>query len=115
MDSIYKKIKQLRETANYTQRYVAEELGVDNATYSRIENGKIDLTVSRLIRLTAILHTTPQDLFEKITPQGQLQGKIPELTIEIKLNTEEKKLELLKLLLGDLSHETLANMTQKQA
>jgi transcriptional regulator with XRE-family HTH domain len=60
--NVYKQIKELRENAGYTQHYIAERLGVDNATYSRIESGKIDITVSRFIQLADILHVSPGSL-----------------------------------------------------
>jgi transcriptional regulator with XRE-family HTH domain len=108
MNFMHKKIKELRERANYTQRYVAEELGVDNATYSRIENGKIDITVSRLIKLASILHVSPEVLFannannaynaKDIKYNAETEDNIEEITLRIKLS-KDKKRQILEILL----------------
>jgi transcriptional regulator with XRE-family HTH domain len=91
MESLYKKIKHLRENANYTQRYMAEELGVDCATYSRIENGKIDITVSRLLKLAQILSIHPESLLtENSDKKIQKDETNAEIIFHVKISTDNK-------------------------
>jgi transcriptional regulator with XRE-family HTH domain len=82
MDDIYQEIKRLRERKNYTQQYVADELGINCATYSRIENGKIDLTISRLIRIAKIFHIDPEYFFQKDLNKITLPNRV-EITLYI--------------------------------
>lgn len=55
MMKINERIRLLRLTKNYTQIYMAEELGIDAANYSRLENGQSKLTVDRLEKICEIL------------------------------------------------------------
>ena len=47
-------IKVIRELKNYTQDYVAGQLNVSTPTYSNIETGKTEVTLSRLEQLAQI-------------------------------------------------------------
>ena len=48
-------IKQIRELKNFSQEYMAQELGVSQASYARIENGSIIPKVDRLQRIADVL------------------------------------------------------------
>jgi len=48
-------IKQFRELKNFSQEYVAQELGVSQASYARIENGTVIPKIDRLQRIAEIL------------------------------------------------------------
>ncbi len=49
------KIKELRNQANLSQKVIAEELGIKESTYGRIENGYTELTVTNLFRIAELL------------------------------------------------------------
>ena len=49
------KIKQIRELKNYTQEYVATQLGLTTRAYSKIESGETQLTINRLNEISSIL------------------------------------------------------------
>ena len=93
MNTVYKKIKELRERANYTQRYVADELGVDSATYSRIERGKIDMTISRLVEIASVLHVAPEELFADNAKKVDFtqDDNTMEITLNIKVSKEKSQ------------------------
>jgi transcriptional regulator with XRE-family HTH domain len=92
MEQLYEKIKHLREEANYTQRYMADELGVDCATYSRLENGKIDITVSRLVKMAKILNVFPGNLFTENPDKGIAPEEAnAEITFQIKISADRKQ------------------------
>jgi transcriptional regulator with XRE-family HTH domain len=63
MKELLAKIRNLRVNLNYTQEYVAYCLGITQKAYSKIESGKSQLTVERLIQLTTIYGIRPSDLF----------------------------------------------------
>lgn len=55
---MYPRIRALREDADLTQTDLAVLLNVSQATYSRYENGALDLPSSALIRLAMLYHTS---------------------------------------------------------
>ena len=60
LDSISNKLKNLRESKNYKQNYVASFLGISRQNYSRYENGKRELPL-RLLPLLAKLYDVSVD------------------------------------------------------
>jgi len=56
------KIKKLRELHNYTQEYMAIELEMTQAGYSKIETGDTDVPFSRLENIAKILDVKVTDL-----------------------------------------------------
>jgi transcriptional regulator with XRE-family HTH domain len=48
-------IRAIRELKNYTQDYVAAHLNMSVSNYSNIENGKTDITLSRLQLIATVL------------------------------------------------------------
>lgn len=59
---IEEKIKSIRELKNYTQGYMAEELGITQAAYSKIESGQTKLTVSKINDIAQIFDMPVEDL-----------------------------------------------------
>lgn len=49
------KLKKLRELKNYTQEYIANELGVTQSAYSRMEVGETEITYGKLTKISSIL------------------------------------------------------------
>lgn len=110
MNDLYKKIKNKREELGYTQRYMADQLDIDAATYSRIENGKIDITVSRLEGIAFLLKVEAGELLAshashalhtayETTPVLQ-DARVPKVTLQIELD-DNIKADVIKLAFGD--------------
>jgi transcriptional regulator with XRE-family HTH domain len=53
------KLKQLRELKNFTQEYMAQQLGLSTRAYSKIETGETQLTINRLNEISTILGVDP--------------------------------------------------------
>jgi transcriptional regulator with XRE-family HTH domain len=53
------KLKQLRELKNFTQEYMAQQLGLTTRAYSKIESGETQLTINRLNEIASILGVDP--------------------------------------------------------
>ncbi|MBF4494150.1 helix-turn-helix transcriptional regulator [Flavobacterium sp. JLP] len=108
--SIKNKIKSIRELKNYTQEYMAEQLGVTQAGYSKIEKGKTILSYVKLVEIARILEVSVEDIisfdseryfssFNKVI--GNNNGSIlinTENTSTLKLLYEDKIILLEKLL-----------------
>ena len=60
-------IKKLRELKNYTQLYLADELGISLSGYGKIERDQTEITMARLLKIAAILEV---DLFTLIHFNG---------------------------------------------
>ncbi len=63
MKDISYKIRRLRELQNLTQQYFADQLGISQRAYSKIENGQTCLSVERLCAIAAILGCPVSVLF----------------------------------------------------
>ena len=58
------RIRQLRVAAGLTQMDVAEQLGVSQAAYSRLEKGDVEISVGKLLELCVIYKVMPAKLLE---------------------------------------------------
>lgn len=59
-DKILQNIRKTRELKNYTQEYLAIQLGIDTKSYSNIENGVSKLSIDRLLKISDVLETPPE-------------------------------------------------------
>lgn len=59
---IGQKIKKLRELKNLTQSHMADELGLTQGAYSKIELGESEVSYSRLEKISSILGLKPEDV-----------------------------------------------------
>lgn len=58
-------VKYLRSNNNISQQSLADKIGVDRSTISRIENGEIETTVDNAIKLANVLNVSLTDLVSK--------------------------------------------------
>lgn len=59
---VAKVIAQRRKSYGITQAAMAEKLNLEKETISRIENGKIAISLDRLAEFASALNCTPQDI-----------------------------------------------------
>lgn len=62
MLNIGDKLKLLRESYNYTQEYVADQLGMSQSGYSRIESNLTHLNAEMLKRIAELFNVSPSEL-----------------------------------------------------
>ena len=60
------KIKILIVTNGYTQRWVAEQVGVSNTTLSLWAKNKAQPNASSLMKLMSVLNCTPEDIYGQV-------------------------------------------------
>jgi len=60
------KVRKLRESKDMTQFDLESASGIDRADISRIENGRLDIQFSRIIKLAQSLGVETIELFEPI-------------------------------------------------
>jgi transcriptional regulator with XRE-family HTH domain len=59
---IGQKIKKIRELKNYTQKHLADGLGLSQSAYSKIEMGESEISFSRLEKIAEIFEMKPEEL-----------------------------------------------------
>lgn len=64
-DKILSKIRSKRQLLNYSQDYVASVLQMKQANYNKIENGKVDLSVSVLFKIARLLDLNVDELIKE--------------------------------------------------
>lgn len=57
-------IKNFRETANYSQEYLASRLNISQNAYSKIETGVSNITVDRLFHIAQALEIEVEELLK---------------------------------------------------
>lgn len=84
------KLKEIRLKNNYTQEYVASELGITQKAYSKLENGQTCLSQDKIIKLVKVYNISP-DYFCNIACECSNNSNIK---IKIKDFLKEKGIEL---------------------
>jgi transcriptional regulator with XRE-family HTH domain len=59
---IGQKIKKLRELKNLTQTHLADQLGVSQSAYSKIEMGESEVTFTKLEKISEALGMKPEEV-----------------------------------------------------
>lgn len=63
MDILYKNIKSRRETLGLSQETLAQKVGyTSRSSIAKIENGEVDIPLSKIIAFAKSLHCTPMEL-----------------------------------------------------
>lgn len=78
VEVVIRKIKLLRESNNYTQQYVADELDISQNAYSLIEKGLTKLTIDRLEQIAMFYKIDIADFFTSESigfESGMLENK----------------------------------------
>src|SRR5690554_36348 len=89
---LHDKIKLLRLSKNLTQLYLAEELGIDVANYSRLERGVTSISINRLEEIASILEIDVTDFLSK-NAEIEINGHIEKLITElVGIKNELKKI-----------------------
>lgn len=67
---LHNKIRFLRLSKNFTQNYMADELGIDVANYGRLERGETGISVERLKKIAEILRVSTSFLMDEKSNEG---------------------------------------------
>lgn len=98
------KIKKLRELKNLTQTHIAEQLGVSQSAYSKIELGESEVTFSKLEKISETLGMKPEEviafnesrMFNLIQSKEKEFGDINNSMIENERKLYQDQINLLK-------------------
>lgn len=115
MHEIYHNIKRYRKEYGWTQEELAKKVGyADKGMISRIENGKVDLQQSQIIRFAKAFGIAPGDLMGS-------EGTTPVMTVgeyygmsDINLTDEEKQVITAYRKLSDQEKDMVCRMLNVQ-
>ena len=119
MNNVGINIRKLREKKGFSQEYVAQELGINQSTYGKIERENTKISIDRLMKISEILNEdiinlldlNPKNTFHQ-TNQGNaysyvenINNENAELLKELKevyeklIKSKDEQIELLKSLI----------------
>lgn len=91
-------IKKLRELKSLSQKEVALSVGIPQGQYSRIENGKVEPTISTLEKFAKMFEVSISELFKSNQLEEQLNLPLMEkIKMMDRLENDEKE-ALLKII-----------------
>lgn len=116
MAALKDNIKSIRELKNYTQDYMASQLGISQAAYSKIEIGTTDLSFKKLeiiarildVSIISIIEFERHNYFDKtadITPQSSSTILDNEKKTTVINKLYQDKINLLEKLLNKTDFE----------
>lgn len=108
-ENILKNIIQIRNSKGLTKREVATLLKMNEASYGRIESGKIALSYNHLALIASALDISVIDLItypKKYVEKASSEEEPVEAILQIKLK-KDKKEQVLRLVFGDNNIEIL--------
>lgn len=101
------KLRTLRDLHGIKQEDIAQRLGISQNTYSKLETGETDLTISRLEEIAKIYNLKPMDLFN-FDPKyiiHQMHNQSVTIHGDIIQSNFEKEIELYKDQITQLKEE----------
>ena len=93
---IYRNIKDRRKELGLSPSDLAEKTGyADKGMISRIESGKVDLPLSKVIEFASALRMSPEELMGEVEPQTDIKRE--ELITIYENLSQEEQVQLLKI------------------
>lgn len=90
MQTLSEKLRAIRIAKGYSQEYVAAQLSVSRATYSRIETRPEQLNINQLVHLSQILGIAPARLLPEpdgsenlLSRMTRLESRLEELILKM--------------------------------
>lgn len=108
-EKVIENIIKIRNSQGITKREIAEFIGINEASYGRIENGSIALSYNRLASIASALHMSVIDVItypKKYVEADPSEEEPVEAILQIKLK-KDKKEQVLKLVFGENNIEIL--------
>lgn len=98
---LFRKIKALRKENNFSQVYMARELGMSRPTYMQIEQGERELTITEARKLAAIFSISFEDFLADKTPEYKviIEKESKKSSAGLQIRVTKKNLEKFKQVL----------------
>jgi len=102
-EKVISRIIQIRNYKKFTKKDVADKLKISEATYSRIESGKIALSYSHLANIAIVFDMSVVDIItypKQYIEDNNNNLRVPKVTLQIELE-DNIKADVIKLAFGD--------------
>ena len=94
-----KNVKHLRTSKGISQQDLADKVGIDRSTISRIENNEIDTTVDNALKIAEVLKVTLADLLGKDLSVNSVNNELDNLLFsKAKVLTDDEKKAVLQVM-----------------
>ncbi|SIT28354.1 helix-turn-helix domain-containing protein [Chryseobacterium gambrini] len=113
VDVIAKNIKRIREVKNLSQKEICTDSGVPQGQYSRIENGKVEPSISTLEKLAKVFGVSIGEFFNDNDLQKELNLPLLEKIKLIDLLPEDEQQALLKMIDLAISNKRMKDNLQQ--
>lgn len=104
MSNILENIKQIRTNLRYSQEYVAEKMGIEQASFGLIENGKRQLKYKTLEQIAMVFNIPVIDIITYPDVYIKKDSGLPtnrRVTLQIDIEEDEVKADVIKLAFGE--------------
>lgn len=111
---VVRNIIQIRESKRFTKREVAEKINLSEATYGRIESEKISLSYSHLANIASVFDMPIIDVItypDSYVKTAEDKSKKTKVTLQIDIDQEDIKADVIKLVFGERVLEIKNNKT----
>lgn len=108
-NNVINNIIQIRNNQGFTKRWMAEKLCINEASYGRLESGKIALSYNTLAQIASLFDMNVIDVItypDKYEKKEFTSEEPVEAILQIKLK-KDKKDQVLKLVFGENNIEIL--------
>ncbi len=75
IEKMLTKVKTERVKKGYSQEYLASILNISQSSYNKLENGKVEITLSTLFKIISILGLDHKELFVSHSNQSVISPK----------------------------------------
>jgi transcriptional regulator with XRE-family HTH domain len=119
MKTVYENIKKFRELKSVTRESMASDLGMSLSGYSKLERGEVDITLSKVYKISQILSISLEQLLNfdasqifNVTNNQQVQGLGSQADV-INFYGDDYKEKYIKLLENEV--ERLRNLQKEKS
>jgi transcriptional regulator with XRE-family HTH domain len=95
MQTVLNNIKKRREELNYSQEYVALELKLSQAAYSKFEAGRTEVGLAKFITLCRILESDLNEMMKDNPTFGEKENSVNERLVFLEKELKQMKSMLL--------------------
>ena len=109
-------IKKLRNSCNYTQKQVADKLGVDRSTYAYYESGRIKPDIDTIMKLSTIFNVHYTQILESEMQEqfSDFKSYLSSSSKPVNLSSQEiELLTIFRMLPDKAKSEVMDSVSQK--
>jgi|694.fasta_scaffold06118_2 transcriptional regulator with XRE-family HTH domain len=98
MNTVGLKIKQMRELKGFSQENMANELGLTQPSYARLEKEDDRISITRLIQISNVLETTVSELINEKAAKviNQQNSENPNASVDVVINADKEHINSLR-------------------